>query len=681
MTKKSTRSTNSDGDNDLTDRVRAISDNIYQLSESNDGIKNPNSDLGDFSPLYDSIRSITDRYQNPKLIGRGGMKEVFVVFDKKTNRQVALAKPLEKYSRDHFDAFLREAHLTARLEHPGIIGLFEMGIDENERPFFTMEFKRGMSLRQYIEELQHVKNEAGFSFRERVIIFKRICEAIAYAHSRRVLHLDIKPGNIQIGEFGEVQVCDWGLGVVMTHAGEEAGPERDDSASLLDPDLYGPLLSGIKGTPGYMAPEQMDRRQLKTPQMDIYALGCVLYELVSGQRYNQDTSLLKIDSAIAGIVRKSVAGNPQDRYESVTDLDSDITRYLSDHSTSVQTRSLYREASLFVKRHREAFIAIVAAATILSILLTLFVYHLVAKEKVAVEAQKEAETSLALYESKVEEADRLVQKLRFSNIYSETFRRGDVSFLTGENYAEHAHRAVNLYSEFCDAGAPPDSRGWEDLVWWQFVCQDFRAAVEVIKSGNGKISPEKVSLARYFAPLLNEQGYLETDSLIEFVGMLKDRTSLCARVIKYDLVHRRSVEDRVRILQAWVRNQNDDQKIQLHYDSASKTASLRGPVKELKCYLRLGNLVGYDVNFIASLQPIKLDLRGTQIRDLNQLRGLDMLEVDLRQIPAKNLKALNQFRSLRRIIVSQGQFTRRALKKLGSQVKVTVLPDEKPAAN
>ena len=677
MTSKVSKSTNPDGDTELTKRVRAISNRIYLLSEANDRKKNSESDSGDFSPLYDSIRQITDRYENPKLIGQGGMKEVFVVDDKKTTRQVALAKPLQKYSRDHFDAFLREAHLTARLEHPGIIGLFEMGIDENERPFFTMEFKRGRSLRQYIEKLQQVKNEAGFSFRERLIIFKRICEAIAYAHSRRVLHLDIKPGNIQIGEFGEVQVCDWGLGVVMTHAGEEVGPKSDDSASLLDPDLYGPLLSGIKGTPGYMAPEQMDRRQLKTPQMDIYALGCVLYELVSGQRYDQDTSLTKIDSTIAGIVRKAVADNPQDRYENVADLDGDITRYLSDQSTSVQTRSLYREASLFVKRHREAFIAIVAAATILSILLTLFVYYLVAKERVAVEAQKEAETSLALYEAKVKEAEQLVQELKFSNIRSEAFRGSDVNFLTGKNDSKHAERSVRLYSEFCNAGAAPDSQAWEHLVWWHFVRQDFRAAAELVESGSCNFESEVVKLSR-FERLLNEEGFLDTDNLIKFVRKLKRRQSLCARVIQYDLAHNRPIEDRVRILEAWVQNQNDEKGIQLLYDPETKTASLRGPVKNLSAYLIMGKEFGFHFNFIASLQPLKLDLRGTKIEDLNQLRGLEMLEIDLRQIPAENLAPLKQFRSLRRIIVSPGQFSRRAVQKLNDHVKVVVRPNEDP---
>ena len=462
----------------------------------------------------------------------------------------------------------------------------------------------------------------------------------------------------------------------MAHAGEEVGPERDDSASLLDPDLYGPLLSGIKGTPGYMAPEQMDRRQLKTPQMDIYALGCVLYELASGQRYNQDASLLKIDSTIAGIVRKAVADNPQDRYRSVADLDGDITRYLSDHSTSVQTRSLYREASLFVKRHKEAFVAITAAVTLLSILLTFFVYQLIAKEKVAVKARKDAETSLALYESKVVEAERLVQKLGFSNIYNEAFRGGDVSFLTGENYSKHVHRTIDRYSKFCHDGAPPNSRAWEDLVWWHFVCQDFRAAAEVVENGIGNLSAEKVELALHFAPLLNDQGYLETENLIEFIGALKKRQSLCARVIKYDLNHSRLIEDRVRISQAWLRIQNDDQEIEVLYDSASKTVSFRGPVKKLSTYINLDQDLGFHVNSIAPLKPLAIDLCGTLIEDLNELRGLDVLEVDLRHIPAKNLAPLKQFRSLRRIIVSPEQFSRQALKKLGKHVDVVVRPNE-----
>ena len=181
----------------------------------------------------------------------------------------------------------------------------------------------------------------------------RICEAVAYAHSRRVLHLDIKPSNIQIGEFGEVQVCDWGLGVVM--------PDEDatgNSSALLDPDLYGPLLIHTKGTPAYMAPEQMDPLQPKLPQMDIYALGCMLHELIVGKKYRSGQRQQNIVSGLSAIIKKAVAGDPADRYESVTELSADLSLFLSDYSTSVEKRNPFREALLFWKRHRLSLIHI-----------------------------------------------------------------------------------------------------------------------------------------------------------------------------------------------------------------------------------------------------------------------------------------------------------------------------------
>ena len=239
---------------DVDRRVRAIAKDLYQSCENFRSESAPLSDREDISPLYNSIAEITQRYQSHELIGQGGMKEVYRVYDAKMARHVALAKPLSGHLSDRFDAFLREAHLTARLEHPGIIEVFDIGIDDRDRPFFTMELKKGRSIRDLVREVQENAGEKRPPIRGRPEIFMRICEAIAYAHSRRVLHLDIKPSNIQIGEFGEVQVCDWGLGVVM--------PDEDASGiptALLDPDLYGPLLIHAKGTPLICRPSKWIR--------------------------------------------------------------------------------------------------------------------------------------------------------------------------------------------------------------------------------------------------------------------------------------------------------------------------------------------------------------------------------------------------------------------------------------
>ena len=132
---------------DLARRVRAIAKDLFTSCNDFRSGASPQLDPDDISPLYNSIAGITHRYQSQELVGEGGMKEVYRAYDAKLTRHVALAKPLARHSKNHFDGFLREAHLTARLEHPGIIEVFNIGIDDQQRPFFTMEFKKGRSAR------------------------------------------------------------------------------------------------------------------------------------------------------------------------------------------------------------------------------------------------------------------------------------------------------------------------------------------------------------------------------------------------------------------------------------------------------------------------------------------------------------------------------------------------------
>lgn len=119
----------------------------------------------ELSPLYHSLRKIVNRYRDETLIGTGGMKEVLKVYDERTERHVALARPREGVSVERYDSFLREAYITARLEHPNIINLFDMGIDDRKRPFFTMEFKRGRSLRKILKSLKQGGTTASFPMR------------------------------------------------------------------------------------------------------------------------------------------------------------------------------------------------------------------------------------------------------------------------------------------------------------------------------------------------------------------------------------------------------------------------------------------------------------------------------------------------------------------------------------
>ena len=165
-----------------------------------------------YSPIFAELQGLGDRYSKPHVIARGGLKQILRVFDTRTGRDVAMAKLLPDAPPEMYEPFLREARLTALLEHPYIIAVHDIGVCGEGLPYFTMELKVGDSLGEIIEQLGMGNAEylARYDRRSLLVIFIKICEAVAYAHSRHVLHLDLKPDNIQVGDFGEVILCDWG---------------------------------------------------------------------------------------------------------------------------------------------------------------------------------------------------------------------------------------------------------------------------------------------------------------------------------------------------------------------------------------------------------------------------------------------------------------------------------------
>ena len=196
---------------------------------------------------------IAERYQDKEFLASGALKNVFKVFDSKMKRHVALAELKDEIPEEEYETFINEARLTSALRHPNIITVHDFGFNEIHIPFFTMELKVGHTLGDIIK--------AGQKGLEPLLeIFLKICDAISYAHSQKVVHLDLKPDNIQVGEFGEVQVCDWGLSRKIENLKTE---------------------NTIKGTPGFMAPEQIIPGENLDQQADVFALGGILYAILT----------------------------------------------------------------------------------------------------------------------------------------------------------------------------------------------------------------------------------------------------------------------------------------------------------------------------------------------------------------------------------------------------------------
>jgi serine/threonine-protein kinase len=221
------------------------------------------------------------RYTVGTLLGQGGMGEVLLATDEHIGREVAIKRiRAADPTNEELSRFVREARVQGRLEHPAVVPVHDLGIDREGRPYFVMKRLAGTDMSELLKRLRDGKepDEAG---RRRLLLraFAEVCLAVEFAHSRNIIHRDLKPANIMLGDFGEVYVLDWGVARTSAEAEEGAAPPSGSYDLRLD--TGDTRVGTVLGTPPYMAPEQLagDRAG---PAADIYALGCILYEIAAG---------------------------------------------------------------------------------------------------------------------------------------------------------------------------------------------------------------------------------------------------------------------------------------------------------------------------------------------------------------------------------------------------------------
>jgi serine/threonine-protein kinase len=313
------------------------------------------------------------RYTVTHLHARGGLGQVWVAEDSDLGRPVALkeVRPDRAANPAVLARFLEEARITGQLEHPGIVPVYELvkGGLENP-PFYTMRFIRGRTLTQSAKDF-HRRRAAGeartLELRELLNAFVAVCNAVAYAHSRGVIHRDLKGSNVILGNFGEVILLDWGLAKVAGTPNESKVPVTPGQTGTHDETHQGQVL----GTPAYMPPEQAEGRLHVVNELsDVYGLGAILYEILTGrppfdgpdsqeilQRVIHETPerprirVASVPIALEAVCLKALAKAPSGRYDSATALADEVRHWLAGEPVTAYPEPWGKRARRWMGRH------------------------------------------------------------------------------------------------------------------------------------------------------------------------------------------------------------------------------------------------------------------------------------------------------------------------------------------
>jgi serine/threonine protein kinase len=394
----------------------------------------------------------TGRYSLRGTVGMGGVGRVLLGFDERIGREVAIKEMLKSDENSDINSdltprlrFLREAQVTGRLEHPGIVPVYDLGTTSRGSPYYVMRFIRGDTLTKALKACNLEQPEPALAKRlqllDRLI---QVCEAMAYAHSKSVVHRDLKPGNIVLGSFGETIILDWGLAKIGSE--QEDQPNWHAAVDFAEAGDDGLTQSGeILGTPGYMAPEQVDPGYGEVDtRTDVFALGCILYHILVGhpplrgglaavvERLRSPEPMpsprdspIPVPTELTAICEKALDKDKDRRFRDAEKLTEELRAYRDGRLISTYAYSRKELLRRFVSRNQvplAAALAVLAAIVIGAGFAFEFAMEAdqarkaaVAESKLAVQAQQRAESALAdatrISDNNLITADRLADNI------------------------------------------------------------------------------------------------------------------------------------------------------------------------------------------------------------------------------------------------------------------------------
>lgn len=584
------------------------------------------------------IRDISERYKICSLLGEGTLKKVYLAHDEYMGRKVALARIKEE---GHLDDFFNEARLASKLEHPFIAPIYDMGFDESGQAFFAMKLYEGMNLYEELQRRGFQSPDVSWT----LSIFLKVCEALSYAHGQGVLHLDIKPSNIRIDDYGEVLLCDWGISRIIGIDHEVKG--QKPSMPIMS---RATLVGELRGTPGFMAPEQVNNETQLDERTDIYGLGALLHDMLCGQPPNENNSFSPtIPMEIQKICFKALKSDPQDRYKSVASLMEDIIKYNKGLVLSAEKASPLTVLYKWAKRKKRILIALACNLLLIFILISIYISNI-----------NHVNDKLELTVQELTKGKELKNKQRLE-LAERHYKQAQESFSNAVTHYGYNPRTINFALETLIKALesnPDHLEAWGTLGHLRLLSSQFDEALISYSEAGVKYEPYFKVLEEY---LKENEKHSSIESRLNLIRKVKNLDNVRLRNhLIFKGIH--SLRNENGLFEFSIESMNifhEVDYLEYHYDKDSKSLDLQNnklkTIYPLKT-LRLEKLTLKDsLNRSSELYHLRnmplryLDISHSKILNLDSLVNLEIEELNLSHSMVQSIKRLAYIPTLKKL--------------------------------
>jgi len=639
--------------------------------------------------LSSELQNLDERYEIKELIGEGAVKKVYLAFDKLMDRNVALAK-IKNNDKNLVDDFLREARLSSTIEHPYISPVYDMGFSDDGLPFFVMKLYDGRDLREELLFRAREKIEARENITWLIDVFLKVCEAVSFAHTKSVLHLDIKPSNIRINDHGEVLLCDWGIARLISSNNVEVEFQSVSDSAIMS---RATLVGEIRGTPGFMAPEQESTEQACDERTDIYGLGALLMDMITGEPpgRGKEISETNCPTEVAAICLKAISKKPQDRYKNVQALIDDINKYKSGMVTTAEQAGSISILRKWALRHKAA--VVIAIFNVLLILAFLYVY---------IRDIQDSKTNLESVVDmlKVERTEQKKAQIRLAKkyydqgyeLYCNAVSSFDFDARDIIQSSKMIHRSLDLN--------PNDQDTWGMAGRLHLIQGLYEQAVKDFSKGGSNYA-RHYEIVKAFDSTKRLPGHEKVLELVRTINVLRDNR--LRNHIIFKGIHTYKGKTLLTFAIESIKVICNIEAMKWNYDSQSKTLDLSDnprlkvvyPLKTMRIsrlILRNTSMNSHELHNLRKIPLVYMDASYSKIRSLERLANVELREFilegtairDLSNLKRSNVKILNiaktnaildtlrNCKSLEKVICSSNQVSR-LREILGPSVELQVI--------